>query len=102
MKSEENYMMELLRSVVDPELMVNIVDLGLVYGVKYHEADKKIHVLLTLTSPGCPMGSIIIEDAQHTLESCYPGNPVEIELVWEPAWSVEMLSNRAKEELGYM
>ncbi len=102
MNNEENYMMELLRGVVDPELMVNIVDLGLVYDIKYNEANRKIHVLLTLTSPGCPMGSIIIEDAQHTLESCYPGNEVEIELVWEPAWSFEMLSMQAKEELGYL
>jgi metal-sulfur cluster biosynthetic enzyme len=101
MNTEEKQMNELLRGVIDPELMVNIVDLGLVYGIKYNEADKQIDVALTLTSPGCPLGGVIIEDAQKTLEISYPDCNVDINLVWEPVWSVEMLTERGKAELGF-
>lgn len=99
--SEEKRMIEILRGVVDPELMVNIVDLGLVYGVKYNETNKQIEVALTLTSPGCPMGGIIIEDAQQTLENNYSDCTVKINLVWEPAWSIDKLTEKGKAELGY-
>lgn len=101
MKTDESKITEILRTVVDPELMVNIVDLGLVYGVAYDEAGKKIDVALTLTSPGCPMGEIIIEDAQRSIESGYPDFGVNINLVWEPSWSPEKLTERGKSELGY-
>ncbi len=101
MDTEEKKIIEMLGEVVDPELMVNIIDLGLVYGVTYDAPGKKIDVALTLTSPGCPMGGIIIEDAQQTLEGKYPGFDVHINLVWEPAWSVEKLTEKGKAELGY-
>lgn len=101
MDTEEKKIIEMLGKVVDPELMVNIIDLGLVYGVTYDAAGKQIDVALTLTSPGCPMGGIIIEDAQQTLEGNYPGFDVHINLVWEPAWSVEKLTEKGKAELGY-
>lgn len=101
MDTEKEKIFEMLKKVIDPELMVNIVDLGLVYNVTYDAGEKQIDVALTLTSPGCPMGGIIIEDAQQTLESSYPGFGVNINLVWEPAWSVEMLTEKGKAELGY-
>ncbi len=101
MSTAENNIMELLRDVIDPELMVNIVDLGLIYGVTYNEQDKQIDVALTLTSPGCPMGGIIIEDAQHSVEADYPGFKVNINLVWEPEWSPEKLTDEGKAALGY-
>ncbi len=102
MGTEEKIIMEMLGMVIDPELMVNIVDLGLVYGVTYDASGEQIDVALTLTSPGCPMGGIIIEDAKQTLESNYPGFEVNINLVWEPAWSVEKLTEKGKAELGYL
>ncbi len=101
MDSHENKIIEILRNVIDPELMVNIIDLGLVYGVTYDEPGKQIDVALTLTSPGCPMGGIIIEDAQQTLEGNYPDFEVNINLVWEPAWSVDKLTEIGKAQLGY-
>lgn len=101
MDTEEKKIIEMLRNVVDPELMVNIIDLGLVYGVTYDATGKQIDIALTLTSPGCPMGGIIIEDAQQTLESNFPGFDVNINLVWEPAWSVEKLTEKGKAELGF-
>lgn len=101
MSTEEKNMIALLQHVIDPELMVNIVDLGLVYDVKYNQAEKQIDVALTLTSPGCPMGGIIIEDAENTLQNNYPDCEVNINLVWDPAWSVEMLTERGRAELGF-
>ncbi len=101
MSPEEKNMNEVLRNVIDPELMVNIVDLGLVYDVKYIDTEKKIDVMLTLTSPGCPMGGIIIEDAEKSLQEIYPDCAVSINLVWDPPWSTEMLTERGREELGF-
>ena len=101
MSTEENNIIDLLRNVIDPELMVNIIDLGLVYGVMYNEPNKQINIALTLTSPGCPMGEIIIEDAQQSVETNYPGFKVNINLVWEPAWSPEKLTEEGKAALGY-
>lgn len=101
MDTEEMKILEMLKKVIDPELMVNIIDLGLVYGATFDAAGRQIDVALTLTSPGCPMGGIIIEDAQQTLESNHPGFNVNINLVWEPAWSIERLSAKGKAELGF-
>lgn len=101
MDTEEMRILEMLKKVIDPELMVNIIDLGLVYGVIYDTTGKQIDIALTLTSPGCPMGGIIIEDAQQTLENNYPGFEININLVWEPAWSIERLTENGKAELGY-
>jgi metal-sulfur cluster biosynthetic enzyme len=101
MSTEEKNMIALLQHVIDPELMVNIIDLGLVYDVKYNQAEKQIDVALTLTSPGCPMGGVIIEDAENTLQNNYPDCEVNINLVWDPAWSVEMLTERGRAELGF-
>ena len=100
MNTEEKKIFELLKEVVDPELMVNIIDLGLIYGVTYSEPEHKIDVDLTLTSPGCPMGDLIIEDAQQQIEASYPNFEVNINLVWEPMWSVENLTEAGKEALG--
>ncbi|MFY9153360.1 MAG: metal-sulfur cluster assembly factor [Prolixibacteraceae bacterium] len=102
MNTEEKQIFELLKEVVDPELMVNIIDLGLIYGVTYNESEHKIGIDLTLTSPGCPMGGLIMEDAQQQIESCYPNFEVNINLVWEPMWSVENLTEAGKEALGQM
>jgi metal-sulfur cluster biosynthetic enzyme len=100
MNTEEKKIFELLKGVVDPELMVNIIDLGLIYGVTYNERGHKIDIDLTLTSPGCPMGGLIIEDAQQLIESSYHNFEVNINLVWEPVWSVENLTEAGKEALG--
>ena len=101
MNSDEKNISELLSSVIDPELMVNIIDLGLVYGIKYKEDEKQVDIDLTLTSPGCPMGGVIMEDIQNTLQSEYPDFEVNITLVWDPPWSVRKLTDRGREELGY-
>lgn len=100
MNPEEGKIFNLLKGVIDPELMVNIVDLGLVYGVWLNTSEKVIDIDLTLTSPGCPMGDMIIEDITKLVETNYPECKVEIQLVWEPAWSLENLTEKGKEALA--
>lgn len=100
MNTEEKKIFELLKNVIDPELMVNIIDLGLIYGVIYNESERKIDIDLTLTSPGCPMGGLIIEDAQQLIKSHYDGFEVDIHLVWEPMWGIEKLTDDGREALG--
>ena len=91
--------MELLRQVVDPELHFNIVDLGLVYAVDA-APDRGVVVTMTLTSPGCPYGPVIIHEVREVLKAAGASN-VEVDIVWDPKWSPEMMSDEAKLELGF-
>ena len=100
MNQEEEKIVALLRGVIDPELMVNIIDLGLVYKAEHKDAEKKIKIEMTLTSPGCPMGEVITKDARELLKFHYPDFEVEINLVWEPVWNPEMLTAQGKSALG--
>lgn len=90
---------ELLREVIDPELGVNIVDLGLVYDVRVD--DGVAMVRMTMTTPGCPLGAYF-DDAIH---SCFEGAPqveqVDLDIVWDPPWRPEMMSSEAKKQLGW-
>ncbi len=88
---------EKLKTVMDPELHVNIVDLGLVYQVEV--ADKKIRVTMTLTTPGCPLAPEIDRLVREALKPMGEYE-VDLELVWEPAWSKERMSEEAKLKLG--
>lgn len=89
-----------LKGVIDPELMINIIDLGLVYEAHIDVDTKIISVIMTLTSPGCPMGDMIQEDARQLLLANYPDYSVEINLVWTPAWTLDRLTEKGKELLG--
>ena len=100
MSTEEENIFLHLKGVTDPELMVNIIDLGLVYDVRLNQDEKKIEVDLTLTSPGCPMGDMIMEDAKQSLSGHYTDYEIIINLVWEPAWNFEKLTPEGKEALG--
>lgn len=92
---------EELRAVIDPELFVNIVDLGLIYGLDLtKEPFPKVHIDLTLTSRGCPMGDTIMQDIRETCGRCFPGMEVDIELVWEPAWCMDFVTEQGKLELS--
>jgi metal-sulfur cluster biosynthetic enzyme len=84
-----------LSQCVDPELNANIVDLGLIYDIKITDG-KDIKVKLTMTSPMCPVTSIILADAQLRLEALKTGGKIELELVWDPAWNPDMMSDALK------
>jgi len=87
-----------LRKVKDPELGLNIVDLGLVYDIAVDE--NNIHVDMTLTSPGCPAGPQIMTDAERVLQALPGVGEVEINLVWSPFWTPERIEPRVRAYMG--
>ncbi len=89
-----------LRAVKDPELNLNIIDIGLVYDVAVSEAGD-VHVQMTLTSPGCPSGAEMMDEARRVVGDLEGVNSVEVELVWEPFWTPERMDPRVKAFLGY-
>jgi metal-sulfur cluster biosynthetic enzyme len=90
--------LEALKKVIDPEIGLNIVDLGLVYNVDV--SDERIEVEFTLTSPGCPLGNMITNDIKQVVAEATGAQQVEPKLVWDPPWSVEFMSEEAKLDLG--
>ncbi len=92
---------EALKGVYDPEIGVNIVDLGLVYGLDWDEETGQAHIDLTLTSPGCPLGPQIMHDVRQALGELEGVLQVDVDLVWSPRWHPSMMSDAAKDELGY-
>ncbi len=89
-----------LRAVKDPELNLNIMDIGLVYDVTVSE-EGVAHINMTLTSPGCPSGAEIMEEARRVVSELDGITAVEVELVWEPFWTPEKMDPRVKAFLGY-
>jgi metal-sulfur cluster biosynthetic enzyme len=88
-----------LRAVKDPELGLNIIDIGLVYEVLVDDAGVA-HVKMTLTSPGCPAGAEIMDDVKATLRDLDGISDVDLELVWEPYWTPERMDPRVRAFLG--
>lgn len=85
-----------LKKVNDPEIGLNIVDLGLVYQVDFDPADKKIYLQMTLTTQFCPMGQAITEQAKVALQERFPENGIEIILTFDPRWNADMISEQGK------
>lgn len=102
MPISEDAILAALRQVCDPELMVNIVDLGLVYETLTEEADGKtnICVKMTLTSPACPVGPQIVQEARDALRDLEDVGDVEVEIVFTPLWTTERMTEAARDELG--
>ena len=93
---------EMLRTVVDPEIPVNVYDLGLIYKIDYTDSDKTLHVDMTLTAPGCPAADFIMEDVRQKLVSIEGPEAVDLRLVFDPVWCYDMMSEEAKLELGFL
>jgi len=91
---------DVLRKVIDPEIGINIVDLGLVYGIETD--DDHISVDMTMTTAACPLGAYITDQASMYLRQFFPDAEVTVNLVWTPQWTPEMMSDTAKEQLGWM
>ena len=96
--SDELTLIESLKQVIDPELMINIVDLGLVYEVSQEE--RTVNVKMTLTSPACPAGPQIITQSKMALEQLEDVDEAKIELVMSPPWSPERMTEEARDQLG--
>ena len=92
---------EALKSVYDPEIPVDIYELGLIYDVQIG-ADRHVDVEMTLTAPGCPVAGAMPSWVQQAVESVEGVETAEVELVWEPPWTPEMMSMRAKLELNML
>ena len=89
-----------LRWVFDPEIGLNVVELGLIYELSVEEAARKLKVLMTLSTQHCPMGQSIVDSVRGRLELSYPDYEIDIQITFEPAWSVEMISEEGQEFLN--
>lgn len=98
----EERVVELLRTVFDPEIPVNIYDLGLIYRIELDEAENVLSVDMTLTAPNCPAADYIMEDVRQKLETIDGLQRVDVNLVFEPEWNKDMMSDEAKLELGML
>ncbi len=99
---DEEKVWEQLRQCYDPEIPVNIVDLGLIYGLDAtdEEKGKRVSVKMTLTAPGCGMGPSLAADAEQRILSVAGVSSANVELVWDPPWSPERISPAGREVLG--
>lgn len=99
----EDLVWKQLKTCYDPEIPVNIVDLGLVYRCEVEHGDERIvHVDMTLTAPGCGMGDVLVEDVRHKLEMIPTIAEADVNLVFDPPWSADMMSEAAKLETGML
>ena len=91
-----------LQNVIDPEIELNIVDLGLVYQIDFDETEMKIYCTMTLTTQFCPMGEAITKAAKENLKLSFPDYEPTIELTFDPPWNHEMISEAGQEFLSEM
>ena len=97
----EEKIVKMLRTVYDPEIPVNVYDLGLIYSIEVDD-EKNVHIEMTLTAPNCPAADFIIEDVRMKVESIDDVKSVDIQLVFEPEWDKDMMSEETKLELGFL
>lgn len=98
----EDKIVELLKTVYDPEIPVNVYDLGLIYRIELSDDLTQLDVDMTMTAPSCPMADFIIEDVRQKLESIEGLISVNVNLVFEPEWTQDMMTEEAKLELGLL
>jgi metal-sulfur cluster biosynthetic enzyme len=92
--------LDALTRVVDPEVAMSIVDVGLIYGVEV--TPEKVHVLLTMTSAACPVADVIVDEVEQGLDRIAPPELlVHVELVWDPPWTMDRMSQRARRFMGW-
>lgn len=89
-----------LQNVIDPEIGLNIVDLGLIYEIDFNESEKKVFCTMTLTTQFCPMGESITDAAKETLKSAFPDFDAAVELTFDPPWNHKMISTAGREFLN--
>ena len=93
-----NELMDLLRPIHDPDIGVSIVELGLIYNIENNEGN--IFVEMTFTTPACPYGPQLVEEIKYTLRSLDGVKTVDVDVVWDPPWSMDNISEETKLELG--
>ncbi|WP_042355312.1 metal-sulfur cluster assembly factor [Bacillus rubiinfantis] len=95
----EEKILEALKSVYDPELNINVVDLGLIYGIGITD-EGDVQITMTLTTPGCPLHNSITSGVRYAIEGLEGVRNVDVNLVWEPAWSPDKMTENGKRALG--
>ncbi len=90
-----------LYAVMDPELGINIMDMGLVYDIEFNEEAKEINIIMTLSTPACPVGGAIVDQVGIAVEKEYPDYRTDVALVWDPPWGFDHISDAGREALGY-
>jgi len=97
----EEQIVKMLKTVYDPEIPVNIYDLGLIYGVDIDD-EKNVTITMTLTAPACPAADFIMEDVKMKVESVSEIKEVDVKIVFEPEWHQDLMSDEAKLDLGFL
>lgn len=98
----EKRIVEVLKTVFDPEIPANVYDLGLIYKIDFNPEDGSLDIDMTLTAPGCPLADYIMEDVRQKVLSVEGVKTAQINLVFEPEWSQDMMSEEARADLGFM
>ena len=98
---EEN-IVKVLKTVYDPEIPANIYDLGLIYKIDFNPKDGSLDIDMTLTAPGCPLADYIIEDVRQKVLGVEEVKTAQINLVFEPEWNQDVMSEEAKADLGFI
>ena len=100
-KELQDKIVESLKTVYDPEIPVNIYELGMIYNIKIND-NADVEILMTLTSPACPVAESLPIEVREKVKSIEDVNEVNVELVWEPPWNKDMMSEEAKLNLGFI
>ena len=100
-KSLNDQIVDVLKTIYDPEIPVDIWELGLIYDVSIRE-NNNVHIAMTLTTPNCPAAEILPPQVKNTVAKLDGVNNVDLDLVWDPPWNPEMMSEAAQLKLGYM
>jgi len=95
----ERLIMENLKQIYDPEIPMNIVDLGLIYGLEW--AGDDVTLKMTLTAPGCPVAGILAEEIKGAIEKVPNIHAAKVDMIWDPPWTPERMSSFAKHQFGY-
>ena len=104
-KFDEKHIWDVLKTCYDPEIPVNIVDLGLIYNMEYRKEKTNlyfINIKMTLTAPGCGMGPVIAQDVETKIKNLCFVDDILVEVVWDPIWNQDMMSEEAKLKLGML
>lgn len=96
----EEQVLDTLREILDPEFLINIVDLGLVYDVRVDERDQQINIDITFTTSSCPLIDTVVGDITELLQTKHSRMEIRVNVVWSPPWSTSMITKRGLTELG--
>lgn len=97
---DKSFIRDLLRQVIDPEVGINIVDLGLIYGIDV--SPELVSIRMTMTSPACPMGEMMLDDIDRVLDAALPKEiRIDLALVWDPPWTPERMDGSARAHFGW-